>query len=192
MSAFPRQPESDPIATERARQAEELLLLQARAGDPGARERFARLWHDRLWRHAQRVVGSAEAANDVLQDAWVAVLRGLSRLDDPRAFRAWAYRIVARAAADRIRRAPREAVSDELDRREGTEPDDARRIAVLALRAALAGLDPEDRQLVSLRYLEGLDIHELAAVFDLPEGTVKSRLHRIRRQLRETLEGDRP
>ena len=192
MSDTPRQTESDEVAAERARQAEELLFLQARAGDPGARERFARHWHQRLWRHARRVMGNREGADDVLQETWLAVLRGLSRLDDPRAFQAWAYRIVSRAAADRIRRAPREALSDGLDHRAVTEPDDARCLAVLTLRTALTRLEPEDRQLVSLRYLEGLDIHELAAVFDLPEGTVKSRLHRIRRQLRETLEQDEP
>src|SRR5262245_7549520 len=88
----------------------ELLVLRAQAGRRDAVGLLVRAWHDRLWRYARRQTGSDDAANDVLQDAWTDIARGLPRLDDPARFGAWAYRIVSRRCALWIRKQQRRRV----------------------------------------------------------------------------------
>lgn len=180
---------------ERERLVEELLVLRAREGSREAFEELARHWHERLWRHAFRLTDSRDAAWDVLQDSWLGVARGLHRLEDPRAFRRWAYTIVTRTAADHLRDRPREGTqpNDRLDETLSPAAADSeeaadRDEAVRVLRGAIARLEAADRTLVSLRYLEGFELWEIASVLGLPEGTVKSRLHRVRKRLKELLE----
>ena len=121
----------------------------------------------------------------------MAVTRGIHRLDDPGAFRCWAYTIVTRTATDRLRRLGREeaSTSDALDQ---LPIDDAehteREQAVGQLRAALDRLPGDERGLLSLRYLEGFELWELARILDVPQGTVKSRLHHARNHMKEILE----
>ena len=61
-------------------------------------------WHGKLLAHALRLLGRPEAAADVTQDAWIAMVRGIGRLEDPAKFPPWAYRIIANKATDFLRR----------------------------------------------------------------------------------------
>lgn len=106
-------------------------------------------------------------------------------------FRRWAYTIVTRRAADWQRRAthqdrevPLEA--EEVCDRAAVEPAADERVT--RVRRALSELAGEDRAILALHYLEGFGLWELAEILGVPEGTVKSRLHRARQQLREQLE----
>jgi RNA polymerase sigma factor (sigma-70 family) len=170
---------------------DEWLVLRAQGGDDRAFTRLAERWQRRVILHAFRLTGDRQAAADIAQDTWVAVARGLRRLDDARAFRAWIFTIVRRRASDwiRTRRRDRGVVStgtDEApDRVDG--PGDRH-----ALRAALAQLDAGDREILVLRHLEDLSVAELARVLAVPNGTVKSRLFAARRKLRALLEGESP
>jgi RNA polymerase sigma-70 factor (ECF subfamily) len=170
---------------------DELLVLRAQEGSREAFQLLVTRWQERLWRHAYRLTGRDDAAWDVLQESWMAVTRGLGRLEDPGAFRRWAYTIVTRAATDRQRRLGREEAetSDALDDvpMADDESDDRER-AVGTLRAALARLPGDQRGLLSLRYLEGFELWELAEILEVPEGTVKSRLHTARNHMKEILE----
>ena len=83
----------------------DLLVLRCQGGDGDALEALARAWHPRLLRHAFRLTGQADAAAEVAQEAWMAIVRGLGRLRDPAVFRGWAYRIVANKSRDWVRRA---------------------------------------------------------------------------------------
>ena len=83
---------------------DELLVLQCQEGDGDALKALIARWQPRLARLAWRLTGESEAARDVVQDAWLAIVRGLKRLDDPARFRWWAYRIVTNKCADWIRR----------------------------------------------------------------------------------------
>lgn len=182
-----------------ARRAEEvldeLLVLRCQAGDRWAGERLVERWHSRLLRHAWRLTGEAEAAADAVQEAWVAILRGLGRLDDPARFRAWAYRITGNKCRDWIRRRRRtrrfwERLAREPHSRtveaDPAEAEEGR--AEQRLARALGGLSADRRALLAMFYTEGLSIREIGEALGVAEGTVKSRLFHARRKLRGSLE----
>ncbi|WP_375551983.1 RNA polymerase sigma factor [Rhodophyticola porphyridii] len=172
---------------------EEMLVARAQAGDRAALAQIADLRGPRLLAHAVRLLGDREMARDVVQEAWVEILRGLPRLRDPVAFPAWATRIVTRRVARQIRRqiASREimrAAAAELPAatpEAGPDAADAR-----AVRGAVAALPPDHAATVALFYLEDMSVAEVAVALDIPHGTVKSRLMHARLKLREALKGD--
>lgn len=174
---------------------DELLVLRSQSGEPEAINALVSRWQPRFWRLAARLTSERDAANDLVQDAWVAIVGGLRRLDDPARFRAWTYRIVTNKCADWVRRrAVRRDAARELRaaasarNHESQRPtlDDVDEIA--RIRAALRQLPDDQRTLLSLHYLDGLSVFELAAVFKVPTGTVKSRLYHARGQLRKALQ----
>jgi RNA polymerase sigma-70 factor (ECF subfamily) len=171
---------------------DDLLVQRACAGRREAFEALAARWQERLWRHAFRLTGREDVAWDVLQESWMAIWRGLGRLREPGAFRRWAFTIVTRAAAERRRSAPLEEGRRATEAAElaapAAEVDDPRADAIAHLRAALGLLPRERRVLLSLFHLEGFEIWELALILGVPQGTVKSRLHHARRQLKDVLE----
>lgn len=176
-----------------ARLFDEYLAASARAGDRAAFGRLAERWQPKLVAHAWRLTGEHETARDIVQDAWADIVRGLVRLDDIRAFPAWAYCIVTRRAADAIRRRARErrlndAVADEPE----TNDDGAARMEAMAdaapLSAAMNDLPPEQRAAIALFYVEDFSVAEIAAALNVPAGTVKTRLMHARRKLRAALE----
>ena len=95
----------------------ELLVLRAQGGDEQAFAELFSLWRQDVVRLAATRLGSPEAAEEVAQNAWIAIARGLGGLDDPACFLRWAFRIVERRAADYIRRRQKE-------RREATALED--------------------------------------------------------------------
>ncbi|MBB5517864.1 RNA polymerase sigma factor [Amphiplicatus metriothermophilus] len=176
-----------------ARVFDEYLVAAARAGDRAAFDRLAARWAPRLYRHACRLLGDAEAAEDAAQEGWADIARGLSRLEDAALFPAWALRIVTRRCADGIRRGGRERRAWEALAREPESPDrgahaiEARADGAPLVRA-LAALPAEQRATVALFYLEDLSVAEIAAALAVPAGTVKTRLMHARRKLRDALE----
>jgi RNA polymerase sigma-70 factor (ECF subfamily) len=169
---------------------DELLVLDAQAGDARAQRLLFERWNPRLFRHARRLLGEAEAAREVAQEAWLAIVRGLVRLEDPARFPAWAYRIVTHKAADLIRqRRRRPAGMADAGAVPAPEVEPGAGHDELAqLRRALRRLSPDHRAVVSLFYLEQLSIHEIAHALAIPAGTVKSRLFHARKQLQAELE----
>lgn len=170
----------------------ELLVLRSQDGDAAALEQLIRRWHEPLLRHASRLTGSVnDEARDVLQNAWMAIVRNLRRLDDPAHFRAWAYRIVTNKCADRVRARQRERRLNENARRSLSRDEVNHNHAsddIGQLRSALRALPDDRRLLLSMHYLDGLSVGEIAIALSLPPGTVKSRLFHAREQLRHTLE----
>ena len=174
---------------------DELLVLRCQEGDPKALEELVERWQSRLWRHANHLTGRPEVAWDIVQEAWMAIVRGIRRLDDPARFRQWSYRIVSNKCTDWMRRQHRqrklvedvshevqEGATDSADQASGDDDVDR-------LRQALRRL-PKDRQtILAMLYLDGMSIAEIASVLAIPEGTVKSRLHQARNHLRTILEG---
>lgn len=173
---------------------DELLVLQCQEGDDDALKALIARWQPRLARLAWRLMGEREAARDVVQDAWLAIVRSLSRLDDPARFRSWAYRIVSNKCADWIRRrSVRRRTAKELRDVAPSTPGDSSNQTDSAddvgrMLDALAKLPDEQRAVLSLHYLDEMGVREIAEVLDVPEGTVKSRLHHARNRLKEALE----
>lgn len=150
--------------------------------------RFAEL------RVATVVLGTAQGADDVVQNATERAWSARSQYDPGRSFRSWFLRIVANTARNDRRSRGRRAQLAVRAAGEGTpvratpEDDavtDAERQLVVA---ALNGLRTADREVIALRYFEELSEDEMATVLDCAPGTVKSRLSRALARLRNVLE----
>ena len=167
---------------------DELLVLLVLDGDRPAAERLAARWHRRFLRTARRLIGEADAAEEIAQEAWCAVISGLPRLTDPARFPAWSFTILRRTCADAIKRKARERRM-----RTATAPtpsENGRGEALTALDQAFATLTPDHRLAAILFFGEGMTLAEIAAATRVPIGTAKSRIFHARRQLKAVLEGD--
>jgi len=140
-------------------------------------------------RVCSRLLPNREDAEEACQDTLMAVARGLPRFEGRSAFRTWMYRLATNRARTAYRRSRHVATSsDDIL----TEIADPRRTSVVAstrldLLDALAQLRPELAEAVSLCDVLGLSYGEIAALHHVPEGTVKSRIHQARRELRRLL-----
>jgi RNA polymerase sigma-70 factor, ECF subfamily len=158
------------------RRGDAALLRAVDRGDQAAlAELFRRHW-PLIHRAAWLVTHDAQAAEDIAQEAFLAALQRLDSFDRRRPFRPWLHRIVVNRAVDfvRARTARREVAAAGLP-----EPAAAERPALDdELIAALARLGPDQRAVVVLRHLLGYTPGQIAAILDLPRGTVNSRLRR--------------
>ena len=175
-----------------ARILDEYLVASAKAGDRQAFQLLARRWQKKLVAHAWRLTGDPEGARDAAQEGWIEILRGIGRLDDERAFPAWAYRIVSRRCARQIEAAVRRR---ELAQAASAEPAPNAEAPGAGLenerlRAAVRALPEDQRAAVALFHFEEMSVAEVAVALDVPAGTVKTRLMHARRKLRAALEGD--
>jgi len=154
------------------------LVLRAQSGDREALEALLRRIQPPLRRYVATLVGSQDA-DDVLQDGLIQVCRKLRWLQQPESFRAWTYRICSRLAFRQLRRSRRVAsvTAEEslLDEREALTPDalEGERLDRLLSHDALS---PASRAVLLLRFREEMPLAEIAAVLEIPLGTVKSRL----------------
>jgi RNA polymerase sigma-70 factor, ECF subfamily len=166
-------------------ESDDRLVTRALAGSVDAADRLFRRHWQGCWRVAYGIVGSRADADEVAQDAFERAFSALETCRDRALFRRWLHRIAANRALDRVRA-----------RRPTTEYDDdrgpARRTAGGELAemvvAALAGLPPERRAVLVLRYWFGYTHEEIGELLDLPVGTVGSRVGRGLADLRRTLE----
>jgi RNA polymerase sigma-70 factor (ECF subfamily) len=182
-----------PLAGDRARRTalqDELVVIGCQLGERAAFDALIARWHDPLWRYARRLTDSDDAAAETTQEVWLRVCRGIARLRDAARFRAWMFGIARRVVMDRLREqyaAPPMADVDDADLPSAADPELAERIA--HLHEELSRLPPAEREALVLFYLEDLTLAELAEVWTVPVGTVKSRLFRARRALGELLVG---
>jgi RNA polymerase sigma factor (sigma-70 family) len=161
--------------------ADAALVRAAQRGDTLALNQLL----DRLSPYVARICGPIALASgpDAAQDALIAVLRGLPMLREPVALRRWVRAIAIREA---VRHATRDARAKPVDAALLTElPARGDPQLGVDVRAVLDRLTPQHRAVLVLRDLEGLDETSVAAVLDLPVGTIKSRLHRARRLFRK-------
>lgn len=171
----------------------EWLVLAAQNGSEAAFTDLHGLWQSDLRRMALVRVEKPEAADEVLTDVWLAIARGLGRLDDPACFPRWAFRIVERRSADWIRqrslaRRRELATAAEADSLAPASPTADTPDDVHQLRAAIARLPANQRELLQLYYDLERSVGEIAEVLAIPPGTVKSRLFSVRENLRQMLE----
>jgi RNA polymerase sigma-70 factor (ECF subfamily) len=176
-------------------------VAAAQVGDRDALETLLRRHHDRLWALCRRLTGNHADAEDALQDALIAIARGISRYDGRAAFTTWSYRVATNACLDELRRRRRRPIPDAPGILGAPSPDGpggalsappapAAVEAVadrLDIDAALALLPQDFRAAVVLRDLCDLDYAEIARVLGIPAGTVRSRIARGRSQLADLL-----
>jgi RNA polymerase sigma factor (sigma-70 family) len=179
-SALPRQVEPDDAATA--------------PWTPPSWEQVVREHSGRVYRLAYRLTGNVHDAEDLTQEVFVRVFRSLSSYT-PGTFEGWLHRITTNLFLDGVRRKKRvrfdPLADDAHDRVPGREPDPSRVYEDTHLdddvQAALDALSPDFRAAVVLCDIEGLSYEEVAATLGIKLGTVRSRIHRGRSQLRTAL-----
>ena len=135
--------------------------------------------------HATAILGNREDARDAAQEAFIDAFRALGSFDKSRPFYAWFYVLLRnRCYKMAARRRETEGVDEALI----VASNSTAREEALALEEALLSLDREDREIVTLKYFDGLSYDELAERLEIPKGTVMSRLFHARRKLQVKLE----
>lgn len=169
------------------------VVARVLGGDPASFEVLMRRYNQRLFRAARAVLRDDAEAEDVVQDAWVRAYTHLRQFSGRASVATWLTRIAIHEAIARARRRARHvplgesAATVPARTRPPDEELEARRMAA-ALEAATDALPAPFRMVFVLRDLEGLDTAETAACLDVPEATVKTRLHRARALLRTRLD----
>lgn len=157
--------------------------MEAQDGNRHSMDELVRRWQKRLWLHALRLTMSADAAWYITQQAWLAIIKGLARLHDPARFRPWAYRITTNKAMDYLKAASARRLLPEQPIEDTRVHDEGGPLVEL-----LNTLDHDQRAVLVLYYVEGLSVADVGFVLGIPEGTVKSRLHNARAELRRRWE----
>lgn len=163
---------------------------------------LVRRYQDRLYNTVYRLLDHPEDAQDVVQESFIAAYQSLGSFKGDSLFFTWLYRIAMNAAIS-LKRKKKATVSldsgskhdlaiNPLDQSQDNQPGDAmeRREEELRLQAALSRLSPEHRAVIVLKDIEDLRYEDIADALGVPIGTVRSRLHRARLELREILEKD--
>ncbi|MBN2475523.1 MAG: sigma-70 family RNA polymerase sigma factor [Pirellulales bacterium] len=172
------------------------LIDETLAGHSAAFGRLVQKYQDRLYNTVVHVAGNAEDARDVVQDAFVQAFLKLDTFQHSSAFYTWLYRIAFNVAfSHRRRRRPTLSVEHARET-SGLEPMDEeddpaekleREERCRQVREAIGRLNHQQRTVLVLREIDGCCYETIAEILDLPIGTVRSRLHRARLQLREEL-----
>ncbi len=185
---------------------DEALVEQARAGDLAAFGRLASRYQDRIINTCWRLCGQQQDAEDLTQETFLHALEAIGTFQARSRFYTWLYRIAVNLTLSHRRKRARsvklslhgsdgEFLGDQaagLVGRVSSEPQDpparlSARETERRLQLGLEQLDDDHRAVVVLRDIEGLDYRQIAEILEVPVGTVRSRLHRARMELRKCL-----
>jgi len=176
------------------------LIEECLQGDTAAFGVLVRRYQERLYHSIYRLVENAEDSQDVVQEAFLNAYQSLEGFKGDSRFFTWLYRIAVNTAISlkrkhramvRMEKATNgEHALDPLDPSAANRPEHALEQAEqqLRVRQALARLSPEHRAVLVLKDIEGQKYETMAEILHVPIGTIRSRLHRARLELRELLE----
>jgi RNA polymerase sigma-70 factor (ECF subfamily) len=176
---------------------EKALVRQAMAGRRQAFNDLVECYQRRLYNYCYRMVGNADDASDVTQEAFVRAWRNLGSFRAGEPFSPWLYRIAHNLCVDHLRRKPA-ALSLDVEMEEGRDPADTAESPETALessetrraiQAAIADLPEKYRAVMLLRHGQGMSLDEISEALGLPLNTVKVHLFRAREQMRTRLAG---
>lgn len=174
------------ISTISAMTSDEHLMLEFQQGSRDAFSELFERYREPLYGFFRRRLREPARAEELAQETFLAILKGIERYEPRATFRTYLYAIAFRQLSGEWRRAKREAVPLETDPAIDHDPDEA-----LWLRRALQQLDPAHREVLLLREFEQLSYDEIAGVLRIPVNTVRSRLFRGRVELKALLSPDR-
>lgn len=183
---------------------ERKLVRLAKKGDTDAFEQLVEMHSSRIYSIALRMVGNPVDAEDLAQEAFLRIWRGLEGFNMDAKFSTWAYRLTTNVCIDYLRKEKKnnnvplfteddEGEETELqipDQRYSPEQKMEQEQLLRSVEQAMNSLDPQYRQILTLRELGGLSYDEISRQLDLKEGTVKSRIARAREQMRRLLMAD--
>ncbi|HVF91799.1 MAG TPA: sigma-70 family RNA polymerase sigma factor [Blastocatellia bacterium] len=162
-------------------------IRKCREGDTDAFHHLVRRYQGQAIAHAISILGNREDALDAVQEAFLNAFQALKRFDGSRRFYPWFYVILRNCcykyAAGRKRRETDDLESAEILLQPGSlSPEES-----ISLERTLMELSSEERELITLRHLDGLSYEELAERLEVPRGTVMSRLYNVRNKLRKRM-----
>lgn len=160
----------------------ELLVLAFQERDKRALGLLYKHYTPRLHHYAMARVGQRALADDLVQNVWLRIHKGIAQLRDAQVFESWLYRLLRWQIMDWSKSKQRQEVSEDDALPMLYFDADPEQLGVFAL---LPKLEPMEREVIELHYLHDFELRSIALVLDVPEGTVKSRLHRARKQLKE-------
>jgi RNA polymerase sigma-70 factor (ECF subfamily) len=168
------------------------LVERVRQGDRDAFVGLMRRYNARVFRIARAILPDDAEAEDAAQEAWVLAWRHLHQFEGRSRFSTWLARIAAREATARARKRRLVLAPDVVEHAMDEETTDAERLASdgearALLEEAIDGLPEAFRAVFVMRSVEDMSVAETALVLGIPEDTVKTRLHRARKALREDL-----
>ena len=176
---------------------EQQWIRAAQQGDSAAFEQLLLLYQQKIYHLALRTCGDPHDAEESTQEAFLSAWKNLPSFRGESSFSTWLYRLTVNACNDLFRKNKASAANVALEDEEaalqvpdtapGPEESLQRKETQRAVQDALQQLSDEHRQVLLLRELQQLSYDEIAAVLDMDLGTVKSRIHRARNQLREIL-----
>jgi RNA polymerase sigma-70 factor, ECF subfamily len=187
-----------PVPSEEEQALERDALRLAQEGDQQAFGSLVVRYQQACFRAAYLIVRDEMEAQDVAQEAFVRAYKALSTFDASRALKPWLLRITTNLALNSIRSSGRRAATTDRLQREGQrsaaspEPEAERRDEAQRVWRAVGTLSRDDQELIYLRYFLDNSEEQLATAIGRPRGTVKSRLHRALRRLRQVIERDYP
>lgn len=174
-------------------------IKRAMAGNEQAFEALVLRYQTPVYNLCLRMTGNPDDAADVAQEAFLKAWRNLSSFQFESAFSTWLYRLTSNACLDFLRAKKRHATvsltaeDDEAQIMDVADPAPTPESTLLAqeesraVAAAMAALEPEHRQILTLRVIQDLSYGEIAQILGIKEGTVKSRIARARENLRKKL-----
>ncbi|MEV4759660.1 sigma-70 family RNA polymerase sigma factor [Micromonospora sp. NPDC049559] len=164
--------------------SDELLVVRCQLGEREAFAELVRTWHGAVERYVGRMLAGPD--DDVVQEVWLAVFKGLPGLRQPDRFAPWLFTVARRAVMNRLRDAYARPEPELVDDVPGGDEAEAV-VDRETLGVALAALPAREREVLMLFYLEDLPLDACAQICAVPVGTVKSRLNRARGLLRDEL-----
>ena len=166
---------------------DELLIIKCQEGNAKAFELFIKRWNQKLIYFIYGFTHDIEAARDVAQETWIAVHKGIYKLQETNKYRTWLYRVAHNKAMDHIRankrRVPTETISEEKTRIQ--QPDQS--TVKLDIDTLLGQLPEKYKVVLTLFYREKQSIKDIATIMSIPEGTVKSRIFHAREYLKKNI-----
>lgn len=169
-------------------------MLELQRGNPDALATLVHRYHGRVFGYLYRLTNGHHLAEDLVQETFLRLAAGAGHYRYPMPFRPWLYRIASNLCRDHWKSAAvrRESLAGDVAEAAGASGSPVeewyeRREERRAVMRALHALGPDHREVIILRFYEGLSITEIALATGLPEGTVKSRLFYGLRRLRDRL-----
>jgi len=177
------------------------LIIRVQGGERAAFDELVRRYRQSVYRASFALVGNVEDAMDATQDAFIRAFRAIGRFDSQKPFFPWIYKIVRNLSLSCLQKRKRGGFPISLDQAEpdgpplevadrgpGPREECSRQELEVLLSEALESLGPEDREIIVLRDLRNYSYKDIAALLEIPIGTVMSRLYYARDRLRKKME----
>ncbi|MCR9250697.1 MAG: sigma-70 family RNA polymerase sigma factor [bacterium] len=170
---------------------DEWLVLKCQSGDNKAFSLLIEKWNSKVLSQAYYQMKDYDGAKDVVQEVWTSVIKSIHKLNEPKKFRSWLYRIVYLKSVDWVRekKKDRDGLSNSweienslLGEQEGEEEE-----KIQLIQRSLKEMKESERMIIRLFYLEGQNMRAISEIMGIPTGTVKSKLFYAREHLKKLI-----